>query len=117
MAWYADAIKQHPDGLVTQAQVAEMLGISRMAVSRLVARGYLQAVYFPAPPDVVGVSIAHDDVVRLWENGDAKKKCKTDWNEIIATINKHEQYVDKMKELQSDKKKIANLERKQKGGK
>jgi len=61
MAWYADAIAEYPDGLITQAQAARILGISRMALSRLVTRGYLRAVYFPKEPDVVGVSIGQDD--------------------------------------------------------
>jgi hypothetical protein len=32
-----------------------------MAISRLVGRGHLRAVYFPREPDVVGVSIGQDD--------------------------------------------------------
>ena len=61
MAWYADAIKQFPEGLVTQAQAARMLGISRMAVNRLVGRQYLRAVYFPREPEVLEIPIGHDD--------------------------------------------------------
>lgn len=61
MAWYADAIADYPDGLITQAQAARILGVSRMGLSRLVARGHLRAVYFPKEPDVVGVSIGKDD--------------------------------------------------------
>jgi hypothetical protein len=61
MAWFADCLEQYPDGLITQAQAAVMLGIGRVPVSRLVARGYLRAVYFPKPPDIVGIAIGHDD--------------------------------------------------------
>lgn len=61
MAWYAEAIRNYPEGLITQAQAATMLGVSRVAVSRLVSRGYLRAVYFPKPPDIEGIAIGRDD--------------------------------------------------------
>ena len=61
LAWYELAIRDYPDGLVTQAQAARMLNISRMAVSRLVSRGHLRAVYFPKPPDVEGLPVGNDD--------------------------------------------------------
>ena len=61
LAWYELAIREYPDGLVTQAQAARMLHISRMAVSRLVSRGHLRAVYFPKPPDVEGLPVGNDD--------------------------------------------------------
>lgn len=61
MVWYADAIAEYPEGLITQAQAARILGISRMALSRLVARGHVRAIYFPKEPDVVGVSVGQDD--------------------------------------------------------
>ena len=61
LAWYDLAIQQFPDGLVTQAQAARMLNVSRMAVSRLVSRGHLRAVYFPKPPDVEGLPVGNDD--------------------------------------------------------
>ena len=114
MAWYADAIKAFPTGLVTQAQASTMLGISRVATSRLVSRGYLRVVYFPRPPDIVGIAIGHDDptwlkirgwlgdcetyafpkacyvsfadVIDLWQSGEARTKCKKDWNEIMADL-------------------------------
>ena len=114
MAWYADAIKQYPQGLITQAQASIMLGVSRVAVSRLVTRGYLRAVYFPKPPDIVGLAVGQDDptwlrivgwlgdcetyafpkacfvsfgdVTDLWQSGEAKKKCNRDWNEVMADI-------------------------------
>ena len=38
LAWYELAIRDYPEGLVTQAQAAKMLNISRTAVSRLVSR-------------------------------------------------------------------------------
>ncbi|MDA1055127.1 MAG: hypothetical protein O3C40_32295 [Planctomycetota bacterium] len=47
-----------------------MLGLSRMAVSRLVTRGELRAVYFPEgsddpeQPDYVGAAVGQDDP--LW---------------------------------------------------
>ncbi|MEM7682849.1 MAG: hypothetical protein AAF288_12905 [Planctomycetota bacterium] len=59
--WYSDAIAQHPEGLVTQAQAAHMLDVSRVAVSRLVSRGHLRAVYFPKPPDIEGIAVGQDD--------------------------------------------------------
>ena len=115
MTWYAESLARYPDGLVSQAQAATMLGLSRVAISRLVARGYLRAVYFPKPPDIVGVAVGQDDptwlkiigwlgdfdktyafpkacfvsfgdVVELWKSGEAKKKCKRDWNEIMANF-------------------------------
>lgn len=61
MAWYQDAIRQHPEGLITQAQAATILSVSRVAVSRLVNRGYLQALYFPKPPDIIGIAVGEDD--------------------------------------------------------
>lgn len=61
MVWYADAIRQYPEGLVTQSQASTMLNVSRMSVSRLVARGYLKAVYFPQPPEVEGFAVGKDD--------------------------------------------------------
>ncbi len=61
MAWYKQLIRDHPDGLVTQAQAAVMLGISRVAICRLVSRGHLQAFYFPKAPDVEGLPIGRDD--------------------------------------------------------
>ncbi len=115
LAWYAKSIEKFPDGLVTQAQASVMLGVSRMAVSRLVARGGLRAVYFPEEnedpenPAIVGVAVGRDDplwlkaiastysfptavyvsfadVMRLWKKGNAKEKCKPVWREIIAAI-------------------------------
>ena len=61
MAWYELAIRRYPEGLITQAQAAKMLDISRMAVSRLVSRGHLQAVYFPKAPDIEGIPVSNDD--------------------------------------------------------
>lgn len=61
MAWYAETLARYPDGLVTQAQAAAMLAVSRMAISRLVTRGYLRTVHFPRPPDIEGVAIGQDD--------------------------------------------------------
>lgn len=143
MAWYADAIKQYPEGLVTQAQAAEMLGIGRMAVSRLVARGYLRAVYFPRPPNVVGVTVGHDDptwlkilgwldlgggdeqiwafpkacyvafadVRRLWETGDAKKKCARDWEEILAMAGPTKKGIARVRTIQARTRRTADAER------
>lgn len=115
MAWYADAIRQYPEGLVTQAQAAKMLGISRVAVGRLVGRGYLRTVYFPNPPDVLGIVVAPDDpfilkilgmlgpkdtyaypkatyvsfadVMDLWQSGEARKKCARNWSSVMAVID------------------------------
>lgn len=68
MAWYDEAIRQFPEGLVTQAQAAHMLGVSRMAVGRLLGRGYLRAVWFPHPPAVPGLAITRDDPtwLKIW---------------------------------------------------
>jgi hypothetical protein len=116
MLWYSEAIREYPEGLVTQAQAAAMLNISRVAAGRLVSRGYLRAVYFPKPPDISGIAVGDDDpawlklvgrlsnllgdpytfafpqacyvsfgdVLKLWESGEAKKKCKVDWEEKMA---------------------------------
>lgn len=80
MAWYAECLKEYPDGLVSQAQAATMLGVSRMAVSRLVSGGYLRAVYFPKPPGIEGMIVTEEYpmFIRLAERlgmtmGDAKK--------------------------------------------
>jgi hypothetical protein len=115
IAWYIDCVKEYPGGLVTQAQAAVMLDVSRMAVNRLIARGYMQAVYFPKPPDIEGfvmgqedstwkkivrwfggsvdasnfpkvVYVAFEDVVRLWKTGSAKQKCKIDWTSAILNV-------------------------------
>lgn len=61
LVWYAEAILEYPEGLVTQAQAANMLNISRVAAGRLVSRGYLRAVYFPKPPDISGIAVGQDD--------------------------------------------------------
>jgi len=61
MAWYVRALTRHPEGLVSQAQAARMVGLSRMAVSRLLAGGHMRAVYFPRPPDIAGVAVGRDD--------------------------------------------------------
>lgn len=112
LAWYAEKLREFPDGLVTQAQAAKMLGIGRMSVNRLVARGYLRAVYFPKAPQIEGFSVDEDDstwlklkawfgkwvakvempeacfvvfgdVVEMWLKGDAAKKCRLQWLELI----------------------------------
>lgn len=155
LVWYAEAIREYPEGLITQAQAANMLNISRVAAGRLVSRGYLRAVYFPKPPDISGIAVGQDDpgwlkllgrlsrvlgdpntyafpqacyvsfadVLKLWESGEAKQKCKRDWNEIMAAAlqtgtNKsmkksHEKLLDIHREYQTR----AQLERERKGGK
>jgi predicted DNA-binding transcriptional regulator AlpA len=143
MAWYEESIREYPDGLVSQAQAAIILGISRMAVSRLVARGYLRAVYFPKPPDVSGVVVGDDDptwvkvigwlgikmglaetyawpkacyvsfadVKKLWQGSDAKKKCRRDWNEIMATFLPEKESQQRIREVQGEYQEKANRER------
>jgi hypothetical protein len=146
LAWYAKAIEKFPDGLVTQAQAATMLGISRMAVSRLVTRGHLRVVYFPEgsddpeEPDFVGVAVGQDDplwlkmvawmgdcdktysfpkaayvsfadVVRLWNSGKAKEKCRRDWREIVAGIKPGMRSYEELSKIQAEKKKEAAKER------
>jgi len=64
LVWYASALREFPAGLVTQAQAARMLDVNRMAISRMVAAGHLQAVHFPRPPDIAGVAVGRDD--RRW---------------------------------------------------
>jgi hypothetical protein len=61
LAWHEMMVQQYPDGLVTKATAAKMLGISPVAVARLVARGHLHAVYFPKAPDVEELPIGTDD--------------------------------------------------------
>jgi len=142
IAWYAESLEKYPDGLVSQAQAAIMLKISRVAVSRLVTRGYLHAVYFPKPPDIVGIAIGQDDptwlkilgwtggaksdtyafpkacfvsfgdVVELWKNGGAKKKCQRDWNDIMAGFLSSEKRFQRLKEINAEKQKRAEDERK-----
>ncbi len=140
MAWYEDNIRQYPEGLVSQAQAAEMLGISRVAISRLVTRGYLRAVYFPKPPDIVGIAVGHDDptwlkivawlgdwdqtyafpkavfvsfgdVKKLWETGTAKEKCTRDWRELAAALQSKEKFVSDLKAIQADYQEKARRER------
>lgn len=146
LVWYAKAIGQFPEGLVSQAQAAVMLGISRMAVSRLVTRGELRAVYFPEVsddperPEYVGVAVGPDDpmwlrlvasisdwdktyslpkaafvafgdVVRLWKRGDAKERCKPDWNEVIAAIDPTAGSYSKLAAIQAEKKRESEMER------
>jgi hypothetical protein len=155
MLWYSEAIRQYPEGLVTQAQAAVMLNISRVAAGRLVSRGYLRVVYFPKPPDISGIAVGNDDpawlklvgrlshllgdpytyafpqacyvsfadVMKLWESGEAKQKCKRDWNEIMAgglvpyskkaEKNRHE----KLLEIHREYQRIAQLEREKEASK
>ena len=75
----------------------------------------MRAVYFPKPPDIEGMTVGQDDptwlkicgwlgdcetyafpkacyvsfadVVGLWQSGEARKKCKKDWNEMIADFS------------------------------
>ncbi|KPK84861.1 MAG: hypothetical protein AMJ81_04680 [Phycisphaerae bacterium SM23_33] len=61
MVWYARALRRHPAGLVSQAQAAAMLAVSRMTISRLVAGGHLRAVHFPRPPDIAGLAVGRRD--------------------------------------------------------
>lgn len=149
MAWYADSIKQYPDGLITQAQASVILNVSRVAVSRLVARGELRAVYYPKAPDISGIAIGQDDptwlkltgwfsrvlgdphtyafpqacyvsfidVYYLWQTGQAKEKCKRDWNEIFIVVfgtgskKSMEKRHEKMLEIHEHKQKITQMER------
>ena len=130
MAWYAGAIKEHPDGLITQAQASTILGVSRVAVGRLVSRGYLRAVYFPKPPDIVGIAVGQDDptwlkivgwlgdcdtyafpkacyvsfgdVVDLWQSGEAKTRCQRDWSEIMANFNSRRKRKQQIQAIQKE---------------
>ena len=61
MAWYSRAIERFPSGLISQAQAAAMLGVTRMTINRLLARGHLRAVYFPRPPNIAGLAVGVDD--------------------------------------------------------
>ena len=65
MAWYAEAIRQYPDGLVTQAHAAKMLGVSRVSIYRLISRGYLKAIYFPKQPKIKDICIGQDDPIAI----------------------------------------------------
>lgn len=143
MAWYGESLQEYPDGLITQAQAASMLNISRVSVSRLVARGYLRAVYFPKPPDIVGIAVGKEDptwlkilgwlggeddtyafpkacfvsfgdVVELWKSGEAKKKCSRDWNEIMANFLSKEKRYEKLKQIHEEKRAEAEAVRKSK---
>lgn len=137
LAWYGEALAQFPDGLVSQSQAASMLGIGRMAVNRLVARGYLQAVYFPRMPKVAGFSgedsedwvwqriltwfrgwaeksrfpkacfVSFADVVELWLRGDARKKCKLSW---LETISKYRSKDEAVRQIHDDRDTAADLE-------
>lgn len=122
LVWYGESLKKYPDGLVTQAQAAKMLGVNRMAVNRLVGSGYLRAVYFPQAPTVAGIAPGEDDpswlrltawfgrwvkkldfpdacyvsfgdVIELWLRGDASKKCSLSWREWIAKIRSNREDV------------------------
>jgi hypothetical protein len=113
IAWYQKALETYPDGLVSQAQAATMLGISRVGVSRLINRGHLRAVYFPKQPDIEGFHVGSDDpfwlqiltwfdpdtpasafpkviyvsfgdIVDLWQAGDVKDKCKINWKVVFS---------------------------------
>lgn len=143
MTWYAESLEQFPEGLISQAQASVMLGISRVAVSRLVSRGYLRAVYFPKPPDIEGIAVGHDDptwlkiigwlgdfdksyafpkacyvsfgdVIDLWKSGTAKKKCQRDWNEIMAGFLNKEEWHKRMKEINAEHQAKAKQERESK---
>ena len=61
MAWYCDAISKYPDGLITQAQTAAILGINRVQVARLINRQHLHAVYFPQQTRTGAIKVSSDD--------------------------------------------------------
>ena len=61
LAWHELMFKEYPEGLVSKATAAKMLGISPVSVARLAARGHLRVVYFPKAPDVEELPIATDD--------------------------------------------------------
>jgi hypothetical protein len=63
LTWHERVVKEHADGLITKATAAKILGISPVAVTRLIARGHLRAVYFPKAPDIEGLPIATDDPI------------------------------------------------------
>ncbi len=140
MAWYQESLEKCPDGLVSQAQAATMLGVSRVAVNRLISRGHLRAVYFPKPPDVEGFAVGHDDpfwvkllgwlggeyagftfpkavyvsfgnVVDLWQAGDVSEKCKMDWKKVFEEIATEELRFKRQKKVLSEK--LADSEAKQ----
>lgn len=155
LVWYSEAIREYPEGLITQAQAATMLNVHRVAVARLVSRGYLRAVYFPKPPDISGIAVGQDDptwlrlmgrlsivlgdpntyafpqacyvsfgdVLKLWESGDAKNKCKRDWNEVMAgaistgSRKSMKKSHKKLLEIHREYQKTAQLEREHERGK
>jgi hypothetical protein len=117
LAWYKQAMEDIPGGLITRAQAAEVLGISRTAVTRLLGRGHLRARYFPKEPDVEQVEVSYDDpfwirlmgvvgpivddpesvvwvkacyvsledVIKLWEAGEAKEKARLTWRQLLES--------------------------------
>lgn len=61
IAWYERVAEDWGGGAITRAQAAHVLGISQVAVGRLIARGQIRARYFPKEPDVEGLVIGADD--------------------------------------------------------
>lgn len=58
--------------------------------------------------------VSFDDVVRLWESGDARKKCKRDWNEIMAGVGRNiKDAAGEKRQIQGEYKKRAAEERRQ----
>jgi hypothetical protein len=61
IAWYKGALAEFPEGLITRAQAAHILGVSNMAIERLIGRGHIRAVYFPREPGVEQIAVGDDD--------------------------------------------------------
>ena len=63
IAWYKDtmALDGFSGGMITRAQAARILGVSQMAVNRLVGRGFLRARHFPKDPDIESIPVGIDD--------------------------------------------------------
>ncbi|MEQ8835991.1 MAG: hypothetical protein RID07_04225, partial [Lacipirellulaceae bacterium] len=61
--------------------------------------------------------VSFGDVVELWKSGEARSKCKRDWNEIMANFLPKEKRFKRMKEIHAKEQKQAEIERKKKGKK
>lgn len=139
IAWYQQSLEKYPEGLVSQAQAATMLGISRVSASRLVARGHLNAVYFPKPPDIDGFAVSRDDpfwlkvldwfdadtaptafpkvvyvsfgdVVDLWKSGDVAEKCRINWQYVFSGFDNREKRLQLQKAAIIEKGKNSTLQ-------
>lgn len=63
IAWYKEtmAMEGFSGGMISRAQAARVLGISQVAVNRLIGRGFIRARHFPKDPDIEQIPVGIED--------------------------------------------------------